>query len=67
MKCNKCGVPMSNGFRGCTPCRKVKRDFWISLAGIVFLVAAIVGGRALHADWAYGDWTCGFKNCRVAK
>jgi hypothetical protein len=31
--------------------------------GTVAVVGAMFGISALHGQWAYGDWTCAFKNC----
>lgn len=69
MQCRKCGGDVNNAFRGCARCRhkKLRRDFWYGVAAVVFLIAASLGVKACHADWAYDDWTCAFKNCRVVK
>lgn len=34
---------------------------------VIFIVAAIVGGKAMYGHIAYGDASCGFKNCVEVK
>lgn len=51
--CNKC--PTSLGTK-----------LWIGFL-CVALFFVITGPIALYGHWAYDDWTCGFKQCRVIK
>jgi len=41
----------------------------VKIAVIAFLIIAVLfgAGKACHGEWAYDDWTCGFKNCRAIK
>lgn len=31
--------------------------------GTIAVVGVLFGISAAHGQWAYGDWTCAFKNC----
>lgn len=34
---------------------------------IVVFAVLIFGGKAIHAHFVYGDWTCGFARCVKVK
>ena len=40
-----------------------RRQQVMAVLTAVVTVGAIVGIGAIHGSWAYGDWTCAFKNC----
>lgn len=51
--------------------RKKPRSNWDSwwAQGLAYLTVAVLFGAcyAAYGEWAYDDWTCAFKNCRVMK
>ena len=59
------------GANGCDNCPDPLSErilSWIT----VTVALAVLGGLiatpvALYGWWAYDDWTCGFKECRVIK
>lgn len=40
-----------------------RRQQVVAVLTAVAAIGVVVGFGALHGSWAYGDWTCAFKNC----
>jgi hypothetical protein len=43
---------------------KAERDGAIVACLLGVLALLVIAG---YGHWAYGDWTCGFKECRIIK
>lgn len=44
-----------------------KSEFYGTILAYAVVILLFGGVYAAYGEWAYGDWTCAFKNCRVLK
>lgn len=39
--------------------------FWFTMIGTALVISLLVGSYACYGNMFYGDWKCGFVECRI--
>jgi hypothetical protein len=58
MTCRRCGQ------FGCNENHSSRGERVLTALGVFLVLALVFGAGALYGHWAYGDWKCGFSECR---